>query len=105
MADEEWPEVYEVARTLVVCGKDADFRIELLRTGRAEKAVYKPRLYRQETVILQPACEKTGNGWTWNPKPQPMILWREYEMDFRATEDPEDALKMARAVIQQGRGR
>jgi hypothetical protein len=85
----DFDEVYEVVRMFVVATQDSDYRIEVLRCWPL--GGYKPRIYKQETVALPGRSE--------------MIIWREYEMGYKATSDPDVAVKMALSVIKHQRGR
>jgi len=85
----DFSEVYEVVRTFLVYHQEIDYRIELLQ--RWPQGDYKPRIYKQETVLL--------------PGQNEMLVWREYEMGYRAQSDPDLAVKLALSVIKYQNGR
>ncbi len=73
---DDFDEVYEVLRTFIVAAPDSDYRIEVLRCWPLGK--YKPRVYKQETITLPGRIER--------------IIWREYEMGYKAQDDPDTAV-------------
>ena len=80
---------YEVVQTLLVYHQEYDYRIELPK--RRPQGDDKPRVYKQEAV-------------QW-PGQNEMLVWREYEMGYKAVSDPEMAVKLALSVIKHQRGR
>lgn len=86
---DSFSEMYEVVRTYLIYHQDFDYRVELLR--RWPQGDYKPRVYKQELVLM--------------PGHNEMLVWREYEMGYRAQSDPDLAVKLAFGVIKNQRGR
>ena len=92
--------VGEVIQTLLVSDAESDYRIELVRCHKGGRTGYKPRIYRQETVVIS-----VISGERYDPKPREMLVWRDYEMGFKPTDDLNMALKMAAVVIKENCGR
>ena len=83
-------QAFEIVRTLLLVTDDGDFRVEILR--RWPEGDYKPRVYKQVEIPTDAGIA-------------PMLVWREYEMGYQGSDDPDAALKMALSVIRHKRGR